>query len=273
MSNKNKSRCMQDVKFIRSYYYSSNNSENHAHLIHSHDDTLEILYIYSGQGRYILDRQEYDVKEGDIVICNAKTLHGDSTCEDHKIESYCCAFTNTELLNLDKNHTTPIITLANHKENISIMFKLLHDIYSQEGGNKKIVAENIAKSIFYYIYDIFEHIDCNYKKETKKETLVKNIAQYIDENYMNNITLKEISEVFFISPSSLSHIFKDETGLSPMQYVINRRIGQAQSLLIDTNIKISEIEESLGFSSSCHFSALFKKHVGVSPKGYREIIK
>ena len=55
-----------------------------------------------------------------------------------------------------------------------------------------------------------------------------------------------------------------------MQYVIHRRIGQAQSLLAETNIPIKQIEEQLGFGSSCHLTSMFKKYVGISPREYRK---
>lgn len=108
---------------------------------------------------------------------------------------------------------------------------------------------------------------------SKREELIRRITDYIDQNYTQPLTLKEISEMFYISPSGLSHMFKKETGISPMQYVIHRRIGEAQTLLIDTHIPIHEIEEHLGFGSSCHFSAMFKKYIGISPKEYRSHFK
>ncbi|MGN1030624.1 MAG: helix-turn-helix domain-containing protein, partial [Butyricicoccaceae bacterium] len=64
-------------------------------------------------------------------------------------------------------------------------------------------------------------------------------------------------------------IFKAATGLSPMKYVAQRRIGEAQNLLMNTNISIGEIGERLGFSDSCHFSSTFKRYIGVTPTQYR----
>ncbi|MBR0288235.1 MAG: helix-turn-helix domain-containing protein, partial [Selenomonadaceae bacterium] len=63
---------------------------------------------------------------------------------------------------------------------------------------------------------------------------------------------------------------KKETGLSPIQYMMQRRIGEAQSLLVETSLPIQEIEFRLGFNDSAHFSKMFKKHVGVTPKEYRK---
>ena len=93
----------------------------------------------------------------------------------------------------------------------------------------------------------------------------------MNEHYAEALTLSQISEKFFISASHLSHVFKRETGLSPIQYMMQRRIGEAQSLLVETSLTIQEIDERLGFTDSAHFSKMFKKCVGVTPKEYRKL--
>ena len=104
----------------------------------------------------------------------------------------------------------------------------------------------------------------------KRERLINKITDYLNEHYAEALTLSQISEKFFISASHLSHVFKKETGLSPIQYMMQRRIGEAQSLLVETLLPIQEIEEQLGFNDSAHFSKMFKKCVGVTPKEYRK---
>ena len=103
-----------------------------------------------------------------------------------------------------------------------------------------------------------------------RERLINQITDYLNEHYAEALTLSQISEKFFISTSHLSHVFKNETGLSPIQYMMQRRIGEAQSLLVETSLTIQQIEERLGFTDSAHFSKMFKKCVGVTPKEYRK---
>ena len=97
----------------------------------------------------------------------------------------------------------------------------------------------------------------------KRERLTYRIMDYINEHYAEPLTLKKISEVH------LSHCFKKDAGLSPMQYMMQRRIGEAQSKLIETSQPIQDIGEELGFASSAHFSKMVKKYVGITPKEYR----
>ena len=98
---------------------------------------------------------------------------------------------------------------------------------------------------------------------------MRQITEYLDCHYTESLSLDKIARYMHISTSYLSHLFKRETGLSPMQYVIHRRIGEAQSLLMETNLPVHLIEERLGFGSSCHLTSMFKKYVGIAPREYR----
>ncbi|GAA3314259.1 hypothetical protein GCM10020331_006370 [Ectobacillus funiculus] len=68
----------------------------------------------------------------------------------------------------------------------------------------------------------------------------------------------------------MSHVFKSTIGYSPMQYVIRRRIGEAQSYLLATDKTVTDIAYMVGYNSASNFNNAFKKMVGMSPQRYRE---
>ena len=94
--------------------------------------------------------------------------------------------------------------------------------------------------------------------------------EYINQNYTNKLTLKEISEKVCISPSYLSRIFKLETGESLNQFINIVRVENAKRLLDNTDYRIWEVCEKSGFPNSKYFSQVFKKIVGMAPKEYKE---
>ncbi len=59
-------------KLMQTYFVDVNYSQNHAHMLHKHPDVLEILYIDSGEGRYIVGKREYAVSAGDVVILQCR---------------------------------------------------------------------------------------------------------------------------------------------------------------------------------------------------------
>lgn len=266
-------------KLMQTYFVDVNYSQNHAHMLHKHPDVLEILYIDSGEGRYIVGKREYAVSAGDVVICNAGMIHGEAPFQKHEIQTYCCALSQVMIPGLPENclmdsRYKPVLAMGNAAGHMGCLMRTMHELFT-ENMYKKDVCQHLAQAVYLLVKERLEQYKDGGREveDQKKEFLVRQITDYIDRHYTEPLTLKELSDRFYISPSSISHIYKRETGVSPMQYVIHRRIGEAQTLLMDTHIPIHMIEERLGFGSSCHFSAMFKKYVGISPKEFRSHFK
>lgn len=261
------------LKLANFFYMDENYSCNHGHMVHSHANVMELLYIYRGNGEYFVNDRKYTVHSGDFIICDANILHGESPFQQHDIETYCCAFSGLQARHLPKNSLlnngdTPVFSLSAKKiKYFNELMPMLYNLFPQSTA-----AWHLALAIFTMACEeIYKKRESNLSSEEKSsEDYVRNIMAYIDKNYKENISLEKISKELYISSSRLSHIFKEKIGMSPIQYAIYRRIGEAQSLLLETNLPIWTIEESLGFSSSVHFSMMFKKYVGISPKQYRQ---
>ena len=91
--------------------------------------------------------------------------------------------------------------------------------------------------------------------------------------YHDEITLEIVSEKFGISIRSLNRRFKQATGKSPMQYLQQLRIENAQELLKTSNLSIAEVAYNVGYPDNSYFSALFRKAISVSPKEYRNLVR
>lgn len=268
---------LNNIELKGTFFVNETYSQKHAHMIHSHQNVLEILYVYSGKGRYLVGNREYAVNSGDFIICNAGILHGEAPFQQHNMQTYCCALSGIDIQGLPPNclinySHKPIFSSKETSKRLHQLMPLLHELYMTSAN---VVSYYLAISILLLVYEeiVKQKENGNMEHEQKKENLVCKITEFIDEHYKESIKLENISRSLHISPSQLSHVFKHETGLSPIQYIIHRRIGEAQSLLVETHLLIREIEESLGFGSSVHFSAIFKKYVGISPKEYRTHFK
>ncbi len=98
----------------------------------------------------------------------------------------------------------------------------------------------------------------------------KKIKNYIDQNYMSSITLESLSSAIYISKDHLSHLFKTETGISPIRYVIQKRCEEASRLLLETDLSVKEVSQRVGYDDPVYFSQIFKKVTGISPNTYRK---
>ena len=98
---------------------------------------------------------------------------------------------------------------------------------------------------------------------------IREIKQYLDQHAHNRITLKELARKSGMSVPHLSAKFKRFYGDSPINYLIGVRLRQARYLLLDPQLQISEVARRVGYDDIFHFSKLFKKHLGLSPRAMR----
>ena len=107
-------------------------------------------------------------------------------------------------------------------------------------------------------------------KNGKAKELVLIAKNYMDSNYDRGITVNDAASYVFLSQGYFTRAFKDEIGVSPMNYLMNVRIGKACELLKNDDIKVSAIATSVGFASAQRFNVAFKKHMGITPMDYRK---
>ncbi|QSF45055.1 response regulator [Paenibacillus tianjinensis] len=100
-------------------------------------------------------------------------------------------------------------------------------------------------------------------------TVVTKIRQYIRSRLSEEITRDELAAHVYLNPAYLSRLFKKETGLSMSDVIIQERLQKAKRLLEETELKITDIAEQVGYTSLGSFSNLFKRVVGVTPQQYR----
>lgn len=111
----------------------------------------------------------------------------------------------------------------------------------------------------------------NNKENSNNFAIVQKCKKYINENYADDISLDSVSNKFFFSPAYFSNIFKSYTGIGFSEYLTNVRIQKAQYLLKNTDYKIYDISEKVGYNDAAYFNRIFKREVGVSPYKFRQI--
>src|SRR5690606_1418426 len=95
-------------------------------------------------------------------------------------------------------------------------------------------------------------------------------VRYIEDHYMESCSLTDVAGVVHLSPNYFSNLFKKEKGESFVNYVTGVRMDKAKILLSNTNMKISEIAESIGYDDPNYFTTVFKQLVKCSPREFRK---
>ena len=267
----------EQPRYVDSHRIDETHSSKHPRLPHTHEDFLELFYVRSGAGQYMVDHQFYEVQQGDIVICNAGVLHGEDPALRRRMCSYSVAITGVCLTGLPENwlvdaETCPVIPCGRLAGQVGPLFE---QIYLLSGGGASLseVCSGLAYALLQLTLALLRQSrkrQRTVRQESEDAYLAQRIERYLDAHHREQLTLDEVAEQLHISKFYLAHVFKETFGMPPMQYVMKRRIGEAQGLLMDTALPIAEISDRLGFCSPCHFNTAFGKYVGMPPGQYRQ---
>ncbi|WP_411349198.1 helix-turn-helix domain-containing protein [Paenibacillus sp. WLX2291] len=98
---------------------------------------------------------------------------------------------------------------------------------------------------------------------------IEEVQQYLQRHYTEDIRVEQLAQLVCLSPSRLSHLYKQHIGETIMDTVLRLRLEQAQQLLCSTSRYIGEIAYEVGFNSQTYFTCKFTRHFGISPSLYR----
>ncbi len=102
---------------------------------------------------------------------------------------------------------------------------------------------------------------------------LRRAKQYLEDNLCQEIRLEDMAAAAGLSPYHFCRQFKQATGVTPLRYVLERRIDRAKQLILDTETPLVDLSLLLGFSSQSHFTVIFRKLTGQTPRRYRELCR
>ncbi len=231
-----------------------------------------IGFIKSGKRHLSCRNKEYNIKNNDLILFNP---HDNHTCEqiDGKALDYRC-------LNIKPNLMKKIVfeikgeeSLPYFVENVifnSDIVPLLHELYFMIVNDEKdFKKEELFLSIIEQLID--EYSKTLYSSPVKEMNMeIKSVCDFLENNYMKNITLDNLTNLTGTSKYNLIRSFTKQKGISPYSYLESIRINRAKKFLENG---VSPIDAALrtGFTDQSHFTKFFKKFIGLTPKQYMNI--
>lgn len=237
--------------------------------------SYECIYIKKGRVKYWCNNQEFMVKTGDFYFIQPGQKHKE-VGYDEPLEFIYLKFKYNSL----KGKTYYIVPQCSDpklqvirnidKDIVALMGKVYLELQNKQLGTKQIVEAIILQLIWFIIRKL------NLVKQTDegefgyKNTLVEKAINYIKVNKYNKIAIKQIAEHCNVSSDYLSHIFKEVTDFTPLQYVDHIKMDEAIKMVLFKEMNIGEIAYKLGYTDSLYFSKKFKRIFGVSPTNYKK---
>ena len=246
--------------------------------LHKHKENAELVYIVRGSGRVTVDGREFDISEGNLLAYNPGQLHFEdfsfSPCQP---QLFHCVFSALEIRSLPPGHilpngAPPVMDTGELQSNIVDCFQaLFSESVDQKLGYEQIIHARLETLILYILRLNIAYFPEDLVTDTRDTNLAVATKGYLDDNYHNNIHLSNIGEAMSISHYHLAHVFSSYFGMSPIQYMIKRRINEAKRMLLDSQLPIKVIASRIGYDSLSNFILQFRKQVGMTPEQFRII--
>lgn len=238
------------------------------------NDTKSIYvfeHVISGKGYIECGGRHYDVKAGDFYFLNRLYSHNYWSDKDdpyHKIwinaggrlldgVVNACGFTDGAVVVPDSD------TLHYFEE----LRETLSDVNPENAAERIRTSEGILCQMLLTARDEL------YRHRRAEVSTAERIKDFIDSGLSYDMTLDDIVRHFYLNKSYIISIFSGKYGYTPKQYILDRKMQAARTMLEEDYDTIAEIADTLHFSSSQHFSASFKKSTGVSPDAYRKAFR
>lgn len=248
----------------------------HPRVMHAHEDFVEIILICSGSSEYLIHDKKCYIQPGDLLVYNAGVVHDEISGPDMEIGSYCVAIGGLHMPGLRANALLPddagyVFPTGQSFGDLRILFEMMFRNLASGEPRAEAFCHSLMHALLVKVLTVTDGVDAIAEKPVEEPHILgRRIKEYIDRHYMEPITLQSMGEALHISPYYLSHVFKQMSGYSPVQYLLRRRIGEAQTLLITTDLSITRIAEMVGYDTQSYFNLQFTKNVGMPPNKYRQ---
>jgi AraC-like DNA-binding protein len=251
---------------------------NHMH------DTFELYYLMSGERNYFIKDRLYQLRKGDIVFIPKYELHRTLAAGTPHHDRFLIEFSE-RLFRETIGESYDEILLHPYLRGIrtfrpkpeeqlvldGIVYRIIRDLKHPQTAHA-LQVKLLAIDVMLFLARCLErYAEDDSESDPPIHRKISDIAAYINTHYMRPLTLAQLSETFSLSPHYISRIFKEKTGFSFIQYLTYVRIGEAKRLLRESDRKVLEIADQVGFENLAHFNRVFKQTVQLSPSQYRRM--
>lgn len=236
--------------------------------LHWHD-RFELVRIKNGNMTIDLGDETLTVQENQIAIFPPRMAHKGYTI-DSSVDYDVLMFDIRSFYNetIICNNTLPLILEGRVKFKNAINDNEVISICDEICNNNNPDSLEIISFVYKLFYILFKkHI---VQSNSKTQNKSREIIDYIEQNYKNDLNTKNLSEKFGYSTEHFCRKFKEATGITPMTYLKIYRLEEALKMLKTGEFSISEISSECGFSDANYFTRCFKSHYGVPPRNYKK---
>lgn len=230
-------------------------------------------YLAEGFGKLSIESEMVEVHAGDLIIINSNIGHTMYLDKDiANIKYFGFGIESISIAGLVDDAAKVINYFHIDNRDKSLKFEdYFEDIYNEYKGNdifSNSLANAVASTLVINLLRKYRK-SITVKHDKKINRQIDYIKSYIDTNYNEDIKLEDLSSMAYMNKFHLISEFKQSYRITPIEYLILKRIEISKNLLISTNHTMEEISALVGFNSQSYFNQVFKKKVGQTPSQFR----
>ena len=234
---------------------------------------FQLLYIASGKAHFHFGNEEHIVTAGHMVLYRPKEPQKYEYYGEDQTQVYWVHFTGGNVTNILRSYNLTddkkVFYCGSGLEYQNLFRNMIYEL--------QMCKENYAEMLEMYLRQIFIMLQRYFisASRTDNARVVEEIDKataYFNEHYSEDISIDEYAENNHFSVSWFIRNFKQCTGSTPMQYILSKRIYNAEILLQNPSYNVTEISRIVGYDNPLYFSRIFKKTKGLSPSEYRKNI-
>ncbi|WP_317980772.1 helix-turn-helix domain-containing protein [Paenibacillus glycanilyticus] len=273
-----------DKEFPFFIQYGGHNEDT---VLHKHDDFTELVIVLNGNATHIVNSETYFIKKGNVFAINGSTFHAYQNPHGFKI---CNIMFRPEILrsagpdlsasngfralfelepfyrNTHSFQTGLSLSIPSMEHVSSIIADMINEYNDKQQGYQTMLNSRFMELAVFLSrqYDNLENgMDNNLMH-------LANAISYIEDHYLESLTLEEIAARSNISVRHLNRIFQSYYQTTPISYLQRLRLERARKLLKQSGLPITKISYECGFNDSNYFTRKFSKIYGLSPKAFRQ---
>ncbi|GFH42825.1 AraC family transcriptional regulator [Lactococcus hodotermopsidis] len=259
------------------YIFDCKNNGEYANQHHCHDH-LEMSIIIDGAVDYVIGDKRTRIEKDTILLFNPGVYHHEIYDAGMSATQIHIGFRNFSLQGVPRDNfpfKSSIIELNEFKTDFfNVCQEMLIEKANGCPGYDLMLKTLVMKLIIFILRDSgTNQLETNALKlsyeEQEKQAIVTDIIDYLEDHHTEEVSLTTLSQTLYISSTYISRVFKEETGESPINYLIKLRLERAKNLLEnDRTITVKKAANQVGYNDAYYFSKLFKKYYGAAPSAY-----
>lgn len=239
--------------------------------IHSHDLT-ELFYVIQGEGEILVDNKTFQVSSNNLLLIQPNTLHREISSGVNPLEYLVLGLRDIKFIPQTPHgsslETCTLFNFARQQRVVTMYYELIKHELKHFDEHSALMLHNLSDILLVHLARTFSlQFEHSFDKPRRHESV--KAKTYIDKFFKTPLSLDQLAHEAHTSKFYLVRNFTKEYGKTPMQYLTEKRVQEAETLLKNSDMTISSISETVGYMTPAHFTHVFKKTRGLSPRQWR----